>query len=150
MVYVSIGETVANYLGAVGIRLKVTPMERAAVLKANQEKKLRHLHVGGNAAFGNAATRIEAFVAGGGMYAYGSYPDIDGLFQEQAAEADRKRREATLHKIQQLVHEKAMFIPLMEPAFINGHGPRIAESGLGLISVHAYSAPYEDVKLKEK
>jgi len=149
-VYVSIAETVANYLGAVGIRLKVTPMERAAVLKANQEKKLRYLHVGGSAAFGNAATRIEAFVAGGGMYAYGSYPDIDGLFQDQAAETDRKRREATLQRIQQLVHEKAMFIPIMEPAFINGYGPRIAESGLGLISVHAYSAPYEDVKLKGK
>jgi peptide/nickel transport system substrate-binding protein len=150
MVYVSLAETIANYLGAVGIRLKVTPMERAAVLKANQEKKLRYLHVGGSAAFGNAATRIEAFIAGGGMYSYGSYPDIDGLFQEQAAEADRKRREAILHKIQQLVHEKSMFIPIMEPAFLNGYGPRVAESGLGLISVHAYSAPYEDVKLKGK
>jgi peptide/nickel transport system substrate-binding protein len=149
-VYVSIAETVANYLGAVGIRLKVTPMERAAVLKANQEKKLRYLNVGGSAAFGNAATRIEAFVAGGGMYAYGSYPDIDGLFQEQVGETDRKRREALLQKIQQLIHEKAMFIPIMEPAFLNGYGPRVAESGLGLISVHAYSAPYEDVKLKGK
>ncbi len=52
----------ANYLGAVGIKLKVTPMERATVLKANQEKKLTGLNVGGSAAFGNAATRIEAYV----------------------------------------------------------------------------------------
>ena len=47
-------------------------------------------------AFGNAPTRIEAFVAGGGAYVYGSYPDIDGLFREQGAELDRKRREAAL------------------------------------------------------
>jgi peptide/nickel transport system substrate-binding protein len=47
-----------------------------------------------------------------------------------------------------MMHERAMFAPLMEPAFLNGYGPRVAESGLGLISVHAYSAPYEDVKLK--
>ena len=30
-------------------------------------------------------------MAGGGPYAYGSYPDIDGLFREQAVEVDRKR-----------------------------------------------------------
>ena len=35
-------------------------------------------------------------------------------------------------------------------AFINGVGPRVAESGLGLIPGHAYSAPYEDVTLSGK
>jgi len=104
----------------------------------------------GSAAFGNAATRLEAFIAAGGAYVYGSYPDIDGLFGEQAAETDRKKREAILHRIQQLVHEKAMLAPIWELAFLNGVGPRVAESGLGLITGHAYSAPYEDVKLKGK
>ena len=33
----------------------------------------------------------------GGTYVYGGYPDIDGLFQEQAAELDRKRREIFGH-----------------------------------------------------
>ena len=47
----------------------------------------------------------------GGAYVYGSYPDIDGLFREQGTELDRKRREATLNRIQQLVHDKAMFAP---------------------------------------
>jgi peptide/nickel transport system substrate-binding protein len=88
------------------------------------------------------------FVVAGGTYVYGSYPDIDGLFKEQAAEIDRKKREGILHKIQQLMHEKAMIIPIWELAFINGQGSRVAESGLGLIPGHAYSAPYEDVKLK--
>jgi peptide/nickel transport system substrate-binding protein len=148
-VYASIAEAVGNYLGAVGIRVKIAPMERAAFTKALQEKTLRGLTVGGSAAFGNAATRIEAYIAGGGFYAFGSYPDIDGLFAEHAAETDRKRREAVLHRIQQLTHDKVMFAPIMEPAFLNGHGPRVAESGLGLISGHAYSAPYENVKLKK-
>ena len=35
-------------------------------------------------------------------------------------------------------------------AFLNGYGPRVAESGLGLIHYHGYSAPYEDVKLKAR
>jgi peptide/nickel transport system substrate-binding protein len=148
LVYAPIAELVGNSLQAVGIRVKLRPMERAAIIKANQEKKLKNLHRQGSAAFGNAATRIEAFVVSEGMFAYGGYPDIDGLFREQAAEPDRKKREAILYRIQQLVHEKAMFAPLFEPAFLNGVGQRVAESGLGLITNHGYSAPYEDLKLK--
>ncbi len=148
MVYASIAEAVGNYLQTVGIRVKLLPMERAAMIKANQEKKLRNLLRQGSAAFGNAPTRIEAFVISEGMYAYGGYADIDGLFREQVAEADRKKREAILHRIQQLMLDKVMFAPLFEPAFLNGVGPRVAESGLGLIANHGYSAPYEDLKLR--
>src|SRR5215470_15291336 len=50
------------------------------------------------------ATRRGAFVVSGGTYAYGGHADIDGLFREQALELDVKRREDTLHRIQQLVH----------------------------------------------
>src|SRR5262249_16842449 len=117
LVYATIAELAANSLQRVGIRVKLRPMERAAIIKANQEKKLKNLYRQGSAAFGNAATRIEAFVVTEGMYAYGGYPDIDGLFREQVAEPDRKKREALLHRIQQLVHDKVMFAPLFEPAF---------------------------------
>ena len=112
------------------------------------EKKFKNISYTASGAFGNAATRLETFVAAGGAYVYGSYPDLDGLFREQASELDRGKRQAILHKMQQLMHEKAMFIPMWELAFINAQGPRVEESGLGLIPGHAYSAPYEDVKLK--
>jgi len=146
--YGSVGEAIINYWKVVGIRAQLRPLERAAFFGQWGQKKLRNVIQGGTAAFGNAATRIEAFVADGGQYVYGSYPDIDGLFREQAAELDRKKREAILHKIQQLIHEKVMYAPIWELGWLNGVGPRVAESGLGLITMHAYSAPYEDVKLK--
>jgi len=114
------------------------------------EKKYKNLVLTGSAAFGNAATRIEAFVASGGAYVYGSYPDIDGLFRDQAAELDKKRREATLHRLQQLVHEKAMFAPVWQVGLMSGFGPRVEESGLGLITGYSFSGPYEDVRLKGK
>ena len=98
----------------------------------------------------NAATRIEAFVASGGAYVYGSYPDIDGLFREQGTELDKKRREATLHRIQQFVHEKAMVAPIWQVGLMSGYGSRVEESGLGLITGYSFSAPYEDVRLKGK
>jgi peptide/nickel transport system substrate-binding protein len=148
--YGSVAEAVANYWKVVGIRMQLRPLERAAFFAQYREKKLRNVIQSGTAAFGNAATRIEAFVAANGAYVYGSYPDIDGLFREQAAEMDKKKREALLVKIQQLIHEKVMYAPIWELGWLNGVGPRVAESGLGLIPMHAYSAPYEDVKLKGK
>jgi peptide/nickel transport system substrate-binding protein len=143
-------ETVVNDLRSVGLGLKIRPLERAAFMKAFAEKKFKNLMYANSALFGNAATRIESFVASGGMYVYGSYSDIDGLFREQAGELDRKRREAALHRIQQLVYEKAMFAPLWEPAILSGVGPRVEDAGLGLVGGYPYSAPYEDVRLKGK
>ena len=149
-VHVGIGEPVANDLRAAGFRLKLRPLERASYNKGQVEKTFRHLVLSASAAFGNAPTRLEAFVAAGGAYVYGSYPDIDGLFREQATELDRKRREATLHRIQQLVYDKAMFAPIWQFAAMGGYGPRVEESGLGLITGFPFSGPYEDVKLKAK
>jgi peptide/nickel transport system substrate-binding protein len=146
--YANVQEAIANYLQQVGIRTKLKPLERAAHWSSYGDKKYRNLAYTASGAFGNAATRLESFVVGGGTYVYGSYPDIDALFKDQAAELDRKKREALLHRIQQLMHEKVMHIPIWELAFINGYGARVQESGLGLIPGHAYSAPYEDVKLK--
>jgi len=143
-------EAAANYLQTVGIRTRIRPLERAAFFKSYQDKKLKNLAYTISGAFGNAATRVENFVASGGIYVYGGYPDIDGLFREQANELDRKRREAALHRVQQLMHDKVMYAPIWELGFIHAHGPRVAESGLGLIAGWAFSAPYEDVRLKGK
>src|SRR5215472_9777809 len=145
---VNIGEPVVNYLNAAGIRVRLRPIERAAYFKGWSEKRYKGLIHGASGAFGNAATRIEAFIAGGGTYVYGSYPDIDGLFQEQANELDPKRREATLHKIQQLIQDKVIVAPIWLNAGLSGIGPRVEESGIGLIAGFAWSGPYEDVKLK--
>jgi peptide/nickel transport system substrate-binding protein len=144
------GEPVVNYLNAISIRVKLRPIERAAFQKGWIEKKYRGLVQGGNGSFGNAATRIESLVIGGGTYVYGSYSDIDGLFREQAGELDRKKREAILHHIQQLIHEKVVVAPIWQNVPLNGAGPRVEESGIGLVAGYIYSAPYEDVRLKGK
>jgi peptide/nickel transport system substrate-binding protein len=148
--YANVQEVVAGYLQQIGIRTKLKIVERATHWSNYTDKKYKNLAYTASGAFGNAATRLEAYVVTGGAYVYGTYPDLDSLFKDQAAELDRKKREALLHKIQQLMHEKVMHIPVWELAFINGQGPRVQESGLGLIPGHAYSAPYEDVKLKAK
>src|SRR5262249_42243767 len=143
-------EATLNNLQAVGIRAKLRPLERAAFFKGYAEKSFKNIIQGASGAFGNAASRIESYVAKGGAYVYGSYPDLHAPFQQQGTQIDAKQREATLHKIQQIVHDRTIYAPLWQLAFLNGAGPRVGESGLGLIGGHAYSAPYEDVTLVNK
>jgi len=84
-----------------------------------------------------------------GLYAWGSYLDIDDLVVQQAREQDPKRREVLLHQIQRLAHERVIAARLWELGFLNAIGPRVEESGPGLIAYHPYSAPYEDLKLRK-
>jgi peptide/nickel transport system substrate-binding protein len=149
-VYAPEAEAAINGLQAVGIRARLRPMERAGFYKADQEKQFKHLVRVGSAAAGNAATRIEAFAITGGNRAYGGYPDIDGLFRDQATEMDKKKREAMLHRIQQLMHERAMFAPIWDIVSLHGYGPRVAEPALGLIGRYLWSGPYEDVRLTDR
>jgi peptide/nickel transport system substrate-binding protein len=65
------------------------------------------------------------------------------------SELDSKR-EAGLHRIHQLIHDKAIVAPIWLHAGLSGVGPRVEESGIGLIADHVLSAPYEDVRLKGK
>jgi peptide/nickel transport system substrate-binding protein len=146
--YSNLAEASLNYLGEIGIRAKLRPIERAAFLKGYAEKKFRNIIQGGSGAFGNAATRMETFVAKGGGYAYGSYPDIDELFDQQVVETDLTKRTQILHRMQQLVDQYSIYAPIWQLGFLSGQGPRVDESGLGLIAGHPYSAPYEDVRLK--
>ncbi len=146
--YSNLGEAIVNNLAQVGIKAYLRPLERAAFFKGYTEKQFKNLVQGGSGAFGNAATRLEMLAVKGGAYAYGNYPDLDELFQKQEAELDPKRREEILHKMQQIIYDRTMYAPIWQLAFINGHGPRVAESGFGLIPGFAYTAPYEDITLK--
>jgi peptide/nickel transport system substrate-binding protein len=146
--YNSMGEALATYLAAVGIRTKLRIMERAALTTAWRERKLKNVIVGITGAGGNAATRLEAYVSKSGVYTSGTMPDVEDLFQRQAREMDVKKREALLHQIQQIIHDRVTQVPIYELAFIWGVGPRVEEPGINLIRSFAYSGPLEDVRLK--
>jgi peptide/nickel transport system substrate-binding protein len=146
--YTALGEAVGGFLQTIGIRAKVRAMERAAYLSAWREKKVHGLLIGATGAAGNAAARLEPFFTRGGIYAYGSLPEIDDLFQRQAKELDRKKREDLLHQIQKIVADRTLAAPIFQQAFIWGVGPRVEESGASLIQGYPYAAPGEDLKVK--
>ncbi len=146
--YANLGEAVLDNLGAVGIRAKLRPLERASFFAGYGDRKFKNIIQGASGAFGNLATRLESFVVKGGTYAYGNYPELDELFARQAAELDHAKREELLFKMQQIVHDKAIYVPIWQLAFISGVGPRVAQSSFGLIKGFVYPAPYEELTLK--
>jgi peptide/nickel transport system substrate-binding protein len=142
-------EVSLNNLAAIGITTKLQPIERAGFFAGYANKKYaRGIIQGASAAFGNAATRLENFVVKGGSFAYGSYPDIDELYPQQADEMDHAKRGAILTKMQQLVYDKAIYAPIWQLGFINAVGPRVGESSFDRIPGFAYTAPFEDLTIK--
>src|SRR5580704_2418676 len=146
--YTALAEEIGGYLQAIGIRTTVRTMERATFMTTWREKKLHGLLIGATGAAGNAAARLEPFFTRNGIYAYGTRPEIDDLFQRQAGELDRGRREALLHQIQKIVADQAMVAPIFQQAFIWGVGSRVEQPTAGLIQGYPYAAPCEDLKLK--
>lgn len=142
------GEAIAASLQAVGIRTRLRLLERATFIQQWNGKKLRGVIMGTTTAAGNAATRLESFVTPNGAYAYGVVPELEDLFHRQAKELDRKKREAMLVKIQEMVRDRVMNLPIFEYPIFHGVGPRVEVSGVGLIKGWLYPAPVEEMKLK--
>jgi peptide/nickel transport system substrate-binding protein len=147
--YFSLGEAIVNYFQAVGIRIRMRSMERAAYFALIQSKKAKGVCVCSSALYGNAASRLSEVIPSDGAWAYGGYPDIDALFKQQAVETDRKKREALLHQIQRLVYERVRYGPIYEYIWPSGIGPRVAEPALMMINPYPWSAPLEEVRLKK-
>ena len=145
--FATVAEAALNNLNAAGIRMRMRPMERAAFYAAWQEKKLRGLFLTAVGNSGNAASRVEAFMYSKGASAYGGYPDIDEMFLQQGRERDRAKREAVLHRIQQLTIDRVMFAPLMDLRGLIGVGPRVADHTVNSIPMYPFPA-YEEVRLK--
>src|SRR5947199_2068376 len=116
--YNSMGEAIVGYLQAVGIKSRLRTMERAAYFSAWREKKLHGIILVITSVMGNAATRLEAYVTKGGIYATGMVPEIEDLYARQARELDRKKRESMLHQIQQIMYDRVLHVPILEVSFL--------------------------------
>jgi ABC-type transport system substrate-binding protein len=142
-------EAIGNYLAAIGIRTQMRTMERAAFMTAWREKKLKGLLMVATGASGSAATHIETFVVSTGTYAYGGSSDLDQLFQQQAVARDCSTRQALLHQMQRLMHERVLHAPVFEPATLHGVGPRVEEPAVGLNAQLYFAALYEEMHLRK-
>ena len=145
-----IGEPVVNDLKAVGIRLRLRPLERAAFLKQYGDKSLKHVILAGSGAPGTAATRLEQYVISGGLYTYTTIPEVDGLYSAQATELNPRARRVILDKMQQIIHDRVLFGPVLEYAYLVSIGPRLEVDNLNVLPQNPYTAPYEELRIRAR
>jgi peptide/nickel transport system substrate-binding protein len=147
--YFSYGESVTTNLQAIGIRTRVRTMERAAFYSALASKKLKGLCLCINAVYGNAASRLAETVPAEGAFAYGSYPEVDALYKQQAAENDPKKREVILHQIQKTLYDRVRFAGIYDFVWISAMSVKVEDPALMLINPYPWSAPLENVRMKK-
>src|SRR2546422_3525906 len=144
----AMGEALSGYLGAVGIRTRIRTMERAAFLTAWREKRLKGVLMGLNGSGGNAANRLEAYGTTAGIFTYGVLPEVEDLFQRQAREIDRAKREALLHQIQRILHERVMHVPVYELSPMAGISPGLEQTRVRLIPGFPAPGPTQNPQLR--
>jgi len=83
--YANVGEIAVDNLLAVGIRSKLRPIERAAFIKEFSEKKYRNIIQAGRALLAMPRLASRPTLWKGGVFSYGSYPDIDELYASRRA-----------------------------------------------------------------
>jgi peptide/nickel transport system substrate-binding protein len=147
--FFQLSESAVNSLNAVGIRVRLRPIERAAFNAAWHQKKLRGLFMAVSGNSGNAASRVAEFIYSKGDYAYGGYPDTDELFHQQARERDPRKREALLHRIQQLTVDRVTFAPIMDMRALMAIGPRVADHAINSVPMMLFPS-WEDMRLKSQ
>ncbi len=108
--YFPFGEMVANYWKAVGIHMEVIRLERPRWWADRRGKKMK------------GALWIDPLPAptiGGDLGylfsprgSYGNYPEIEDLWQKYTKAVDSASRKELIGRIQKIIHEKTVFIPI--------------------------------------
>lgn len=144
----ALAELIQANLAAVGIKVTLRTSERAAYLQQTMDKKLTGLVLTGSGAPGNAASRLQQFVASDGTLSYAREAAIDAEIIEQAGILDPKKRQAKLDTIQKQIFDKSLFMPVVEYPFPVVVGPRVGYDGVNGIPGNPYTGPYEELTLK--
>ncbi len=145
------GEMVAAYLDAIGIKTKIVSLEKAAFDRKWKTLELKGIGAWHTLVPGNAATLMELFVVPGGSYSVlpkGAVPELEELNAKQSLEINVEKRRDILHKMQQIIMDKMLVVPMLEFPVLNAAGPRLAEPAINLIPRMPYIGPYDDIRLK--
>lgn len=141
------GEQIANYWKAIGITVDTKLLDRPAWM-ANREGKRMTIAI-----FIDPAT---APTIGGrlsylfGSSSYGNYPDIQKVWDQYRKAIDAKERKDLILRVQKMIHERTMFIPLVSTNSPAAFGPRVKGNPYKIQPLIWFTAPFEDMELESK
>ena len=147
--YFSLGEAIIGNLQAVGIKLKMRPMERAAYFSALQSKKLKGVCFCSSALYGNAASRMSEIVSEQRRLCLRRLSGRRRALQAARARdgPEEARGDAAPDSA---AHERAHADrPDLRVFLAQRNRAARGESTLMMINPFPWSAPLEDVRLKK-
>ena len=140
------GEQVANYWRAVGIKMDTILLDRPAWFASRQALKMKDSVFIDPCQAPTIASRL-AYLFGNSSY--GNYPDVQTAWDKYQKEVQPKARKDSLGNIQGLIHEKTQYIPLTATNVPTAFGPRVKGNPFKVQPYIYYTAPFEDIELKQ-
>lgn len=137
-------EQIQNYWKAIGISVQSKLLDRPAWLANREGKRMK------NAIFIDPST---APTIGGrlaylfGSSSYGNYPDIEKVWAEFQNTVDSKKRHELLLKVQKMIYDRTMYIPLVSTNSPAAFGPRVKGNPYKIQPLIWFTAPIEDIEL---
>jgi peptide/nickel transport system substrate-binding protein len=140
------GEQISTYWKAVGITMDTVLLDRPAFLAQRRAGKMK------------GGTFIDPSIAptiGGrldylfGPTAYGHYADIQGLWNRYNNSVTRVERKKLVGEIQQMIHQRNMFLPLTTTNSPAAFGPRPKGNPYRIQPYIWFTCPFEDMELNK-
>jgi ABC-type transport system substrate-binding protein len=138
------GEQIANYWKAIGINVDSILLDRPAWFANRQGGKMKGgIFIDNSQAASIGGRLLYLF----GSTSYGNYPDIQDLWNQYQREVAPKLRKETVERIQKLIYDKTMFIPLTSTNSPAAFGPRVKGNPYRIQPLIWFTAPFEDMEL---
>ena len=138
------GEQIANDWKAIGITVDTTLLDRPAWFANRQGTKMKGGIFMDNSRAATIGGRLLYLF---GTTSYGNYPDIQVLRNQYQREVAPKARKETVERIQRLIYDKTMFIPLTSTNSPAAFGPRVKGNPYRIQPLIWFTAPFEDMEL---
>ncbi len=152
-VYGPYGEMVATYWKAIGITVEIVLLDRSMWMAQRRGGKMSGKMKGGLFIDDIGAATITGVLDNlFGESSYGNYPDVEALWGQFKKESDSKRRKDLITRIQRLIHEKTMFIPLTATSTPVAIGPKVKGNPYKIQPPNKvlpiwFFSPFEDIEL---
>ena len=138
------GEQVATYWKAIRITVDTKLLDRAPLLAQHRSKKMKGATFIEPSMPPSVGLRLSYLFSD---TSYGNYPDIQELWNQYNKAVDPKIRKDLIGRVQRLVHEKVMYLPLTLTNTPTAFGPRVKGDPFKIQPSIWFTCPFEDMEL---
>ena len=142
------GEMIATFWKAIGINVEMILFDRAGWMARRAGGQMKGAIFNDNVGTPTISARLGYLF---GPQSCGNYPDIQALWDEYSKSFDSKLKKDMLARIQRMIHDRTMFIPLVKSTTPSAFGPRVKGDAFKIREPYPiwYPCPMEDLELNE-